>query len=81
MNLLRKATTPAIPRTLEAAVLSRARAEVGRMRRVFEVRESRPVHIHRAWCEDCHAVVELVDDKRCFCGSRSVAAHRARSAA
>lgn len=77
MNLLRKATTPPV----ECAVLSRARAEVVRMRRVFEVREARPVHVHRAWCEDCTAVVELLDDHRCYCGSRSVIPSRGRAVA
>jgi len=73
VNLLRKATTPAIPQALEAAVLSRARAEVGRMRRTFEARESKPPHVSRAYCPEkgCCCVVELVDG-RCPCGNAAV---------
>jgi hypothetical protein len=58
--------------TTETAVLARARTEVGRMRRTFELRESAPAHVCRAWCEDCQVVVELVGDA-CPCGSRSTA--------
>jgi hypothetical protein len=69
LRLLRPARNP----RPEDAVLDHARAEVGRMRRTFEVRESAPAHVRRAWCEDCEAVVELVDETRCPCGSRSTA--------
>jgi hypothetical protein len=69
LRLLRPAHNP----RPEDAVLARARAEAGRMRRTFELREARPAHVRRAWCEDCEAVVELVDETRCPCGSRSTA--------
>lgn len=69
LRLLRQAVNP----RPEDVVLDRAREEVGRMRRTFEVRESSPAHVRRAWCEDCEAVVELLDETRCPCGSRSIA--------
>lgn len=59
------------PRPTEEAVLERARAEARRMRRTFERRESAPAHVRRAFCVDCEAAVELVDETRCPCGSRS----------
>jgi hypothetical protein len=66
--------------TTEATVLARARAEVVRMRRTFELRESAPSHVSRAWCQDCETVVELVR-AACPCGSHSVVPHGARRAA
>lgn len=71
MSILRRLRPTRNPRPTEEAVLARARAETGRMRRTFELRESAPAHVRRAWCEDCEAVVELVDETRCPCGSRS----------
>ena len=56
---------------IEDVVLGRARAEAGRMRQTFELRKAAPAHVRRAWCEDCETVVELVDETRCPCGSRS----------
>lgn len=64
----------------ESTVFQRARDEVARMHRTFEVRESLPPHVPRAWCEDCETVVLLVGDA-CPCGSRSVVPHGARRAA
>lgn len=66
---------------LEDVVLGRARAEAGRMRRVFELREAAPVHVRRAWCQDCEAVVELTPRGACPCSSRSVVPHGARRVA
>ena len=63
------------------AVPERVRAEVRRMRETFEVRESLPPHVPRAWCEDCAGVVVLLDSGTCPCGSRSVVPHGARRAA
>ena len=57
----------------QSIALDRARAEVVRMHRILELRGSAPAHVRRAWCEDCEAVVELVDETRCPCGSRSTA--------
>ncbi len=66
--------------TTEATVLARARDEVRRVRGVLELRKADPSHVHRAWCQDCEAVVVLVGDA-CPCGSRSVVPHGARRAA
>lgn len=77
LNLLRHSRKP----RAEDAVLARAREEVRRMRATFELREARPAHVRRAWCEDCEAVVELLDSGICPCGSRSVVPHGARRAA
>lgn len=65
----------------EITTFNRACAEVGRMRRTFELRESAPAHVHRVWCQDCEAVVELTPRGSCPCGSRSVVPHGARRAA
>ena len=67
--------------TTETVALVRARAEVRRIRSVLELRENRPPHIFRAWCQDCEAVVELTPRGSCPCGSRSVVPHGARRAA
>ena len=60
-------------------VFDRACLEAVRMRELMEV--SDPVHIRRAWCQDCEAVVVLLRSGACPCGSRSVATHGVRRAA
>lgn len=65
----------------ESTVFQRARDEVARMHLTFEVRESLPPHVPRAWCQDCEAVVVLLETGDCPCGSRSVVPHGARRAA
>ena len=68
LDLLRPERSP------EEIVLDRAREEVRRMRRTFEVRESRPPHVSRAFCPEkgCNRVVELLPSGRCPCGNASV---------
>lgn len=64
---------PAVNLRPEDVALGRAREEVGRMRRTFELRESKPPHVSRAYCpeKECRRVVELVDG-RCPCGNAAV---------
>lgn len=78
LNLFRRRvnSTP-----VEERVFDRACAEVVRMHRTFEVRQSEPSHVSRAWCQDCEGVVILLDSGACPCGSRSVMPHGARRAA
>lgn len=72
-TILRRFRAARNPRPLEDVVLGRAREEVRRMRRTFEVREARPAHVSRAYCpeKECRCVVELVDG-RCPCGNAAV---------
>lgn len=43
------------------------------MRDAIAIREEQPTPVRRAWCEDCEAVVVLVQSGACPCGSYSVA--------
>ncbi|MDP2317492.1 MAG: hypothetical protein Q8P41_31700 [Pseudomonadota bacterium] len=68
LNLFRRKRNP-----VEDAVFDRARAEVGRVRDVLELRSTAPTYIYRGHCEDCEGAVVLLDGTRCeACGSRSV---------
>ena len=72
-SILRMLRPARNPRPAEDVVLCRAREEVGRMRRTFELRQSKPPHVSRAFCPEkgCGRVVELVDG-RCPCGNAAV---------
>lgn len=65
--------------TQEFTILNRGRAEVRRMRDVLPLQPA--PHVPRAHCVDCEAVVILMDDGACPCGSRSVVLMGARRAA
>jgi len=67
--------TPTHERVFNAACV-----EASRMRSTYELRDNRPAHITRAWCEDCRAVVELLGSGACACGSRSVVLRTGRAA-
>lgn len=65
----------------ESTALARAQRTVAAVRDLLIVRGSAPPHIHRGWCCDCNAAVELARDHRCYCGSRSVVPSRGRAVA
>lgn len=65
----------------ESTALARAQRTVRAVHDLLAVRGSAPPHIHRGFCVDCDAAVELSRDHVCYCGSRSVLPSRARSAA
>jgi hypothetical protein len=65
----------------ERAVLARALATVAKVHDLLAVRGSAPPHVHRGFCLDCDAAVELAADHACYCGSRSVLPARGRRAA
>ena len=65
----------------QMVALTRAQRIVADVRAVLTIRGSAPPHVHRGWCQDCEAVVELAADHRCYCGSRSVVPHGGRRVA
>lgn len=62
----------------EERVFDRACFEVVRMHDTLALRQA---NVNRAWCEDCEAVVVLLESGACPCGSRSVVPHGARRVA
>lgn len=65
----------------ESTVFQRAQRTVAAHRDTLIVRGAAPPHVHRGWCCDCEAAVELARDHRCYCGSRSVVPSRGRAVA
>lgn len=66
---------------IESTALARAQRIVADVRATLTIRGSAPPVIHRGYCLDCDAPVELAADHRCFCGSRSVMPARPRRVA
>lgn len=56
----------------ELITFQRAQRTVADLRTTLLVRGAAPPHIHRGYCLDCGASVELSRDHVCYCGSRSV---------
>lgn len=65
----------------ESTVFRRAQRTVLAVHDLLVVRGDAPPHIHRGYCVDCEAAVELARDHRCYCGSRSVVPSRGRAVA
>ena len=65
----------------ELITFQRAQRTVVALRATLERRGSAPPHIHRGYCLDCDASVELSRDHVCYCGSRSVLPARPRRVA
>jgi hypothetical protein len=65
----------------ESTALAQAQRTVAAMHATLTLRQGAPPHVHRGYCLDCNAVVELAADHVCHCGSRSVMPHRGRRVA
>lgn len=65
----------------QMVALQRAQRIVADVRTVLTIRGNAPPVIHRGYCLDCDAAVELSRDHVCFCGSRSVMPSRGRRVA
>lgn len=65
----------------ELIAFQRAQRTVADLRTTLLVRGDAPPHVHRGYCLDCDAAVELSRDHVCYCGSRSVLPARPRRVA